>query len=999
MPPQLLSQRVATATPIANRGVSAFIKKWKTGSKADELGERAGAQAHFMELCEVLGVDTPTDPDNYCFERGVRGLSGTVRFADVWKRSCFAWEYKRPGRSLSDALEQLMRYALPLDNPPLLIVSDRQRIEIHTHFTGYPSRCLSIAHEELIDRVKLAKLREAFVDPYSFRPELDSKQVTETAAAAFASIADALRLDGVDAQKAAHFLSQCVFCYFAEDIGLLSSFKRLLLKRSSAETLRASLSKLFRTMQKGGTFGADDIAWFNGGLFNRIDVPLVPAEARDTLADVAGMDWSAIDPSIFGTLFERGLDPSKRAQLGAYYTSPSIISRLVVPVVERTLLAEWEHKKAQISGLLSQRDVRRVRAKGIPSSSEKLLTRHARIRTMANKADKEANKIFSSFLERLRNFRVLDPACGSGNFLYLSLKSLKDIEKQVNFDAETLGLEAQLPVTGPQNVLGLELNEFAAELARMTVWIGELQWRKQNGYGWKLNPVLDSLEHIECRDALLDADGSPAQWPKADVIVGNPPFIGNKKMRGELGARYVTAVRRAYQDHNLDGVDLVCFWFEKARLMIEAGTLQSAGLVSTNSIRGGANREVLTRILEKSRVFFAWSDEEWWDNGVAVRVSMTGFGQSTMKPVLDGVQVEVIHADLTADIDVTRASKMRENLNKSFQGVTPSASLKRSLREELALPEASFNLEGEDARKMLQEPATMNGETMATVVRPYLIADDITTRPLDRFIVNFVGRDEKDAAMFEKPFAAISNVRLHRPYTDRFNDFQKYPWWQFAWPRPDMFTALKGLSRYIAITRVSKHHLCAWTPSSVTPGDALVVVARDDDTTIGVLQSRIHEVWALRRGTSLGVGNDPRYTHTTCFETFPFPDGLTPNVPAVAYRDSNTAQIIAVAAQELFKLRAHHVNPPEWTDWLITPEEQVAGFPKRPVAKVGREAALKRRTLTNLYNDRPQWLKLAHEALDRAVACAYGWTGYTPQWTEEDILRRLLALNIQRSGN
>jgi type II restriction/modification system DNA methylase subunit YeeA len=238
-------------------------------------------------------------------------------------------------------------------------------------------------------------------------------------------------------------------------------------------------------------------------------------------------------------------------------------------------------------------------------------------------------------------------------------------------------------------------------------------------------------------------------------------------------------------------------------------------------------------------------------------------------------------------------------------------------------------------------------------------------------------------------------VRLNRA---KMEDAKDYPWWHLWRPRPAMFAALNGLQRYISIPRVAKHHLCVWTSTTVTPGDALVVVARDDDTTIGVLQSRIHEVWALRQGTSLGVGNDPRYTHTTCFETFPFPEDLTPNVPAIEYRDNKNAQAIASSAQELFKLRDHYVNPPEWTDWLITPEEQTAGFPKRPVAKVGREAALKKRTLTNLYNDRPEWLNLAHEALDRAVAYAYGWTDYTPHWTEEDILSRLLALNIQRSG-
>jgi hypothetical protein len=350
---------------------------------------------------------------------------------------------------------------------------------------------------------------------------------------------------------------------------------------------------------------------------------------------------------------------------------------------------------------------------------------------------------------------------------------------------------------------------------------------------------------------------------------------------------------------------------------------------------------------------------------------------------------------LNADIDVTKASEMPENLDKSFQGVTPRAEIKKKRRLELGLPIASFNLEGDEARRILREPANVNGEPMSAVVRPYWIADEITTRPLDRFIVNFGVREELDASLFEQPFAALENVRLNRA---QMEDAQGYPWWQLWRPRPTMFAALSKLSRYISITRVSKHHLCEWTPSTVTPGDALVVVARDDDTTIGMLQSRIHEVWALRRGTSLGVGNDPRYTHTTCFETFPFPNGLTPNIPAAKYEDNAKAKAIATAAQELLKLRGHYLNPPEWTDWIITPEEQAAGFPKRPVAKLGHEADLKKRTLTNLYNLRPSWLSLAHEKLDDAVAAAYGWSDYTKQWKDIDILIRLLALNQERAG-
>ena len=983
-----------------------FITIWQS----NKLTERAGAQPHFDDLCDLIGVDKPRDPENYCFERGAKKSGGGDGWADVWKRGFFAWENKKPGRDLDKALKQLTDYALQLESPPLLVVCDRERIIIHTAFTGYPDEPREIRIDELMDDSKRQMLKWVFTDPLKLRPEKSTAAVTEEAARRFAALAENMRQRGQDSNKVAHFLVQCLFCMFAEDEGLLpQKIFTGLLASAKADVAKAAnrIAALFVAMQEPkGVYGNDDIEWFNGGLFREIAVPSLTSADLETLrAASTDMDWRAIDPTIFGTLFERGLG-KKRAALGAHYTDTRTIAKLVDPLVREPLLAEWHETREKIAqyivkaGAFEEAKAAALDMKATPQAKKEIERKLTAAKTASTKAMNDANKLYTGFLLRLNKLRVLDPACGSGNFLYLALKALRDVEKRAQVEAQELGLQAETQLqTGPHNMLGLEINEFAAELARVTVWIGDIQWCRQNGWRHASNPILKPLDGVENRDALLNDDGSQAQWPKADVIVGNPPFIGNKKMRGELEDAYVDAVRLAYRDNKLDGADFVCFWFEKARMQIEAGNAHSAGLVSTNSIRGGANREVLSRIVEKSPIFLAWSDEEWWDNGAAVRVSMTGFGQSAMNPRLDGVEVPVIHADLTADIDVTKASKMRDNLNKSFQGVTPSAAVNRKLREELGLPDASFNLEGHEARKILQEPATINGEPMAAVVRPYLIAEDITSRPRDRFIINFVGRDEKGAAMFEKPFSAISNVRLHRPHTDRFNDFQKYPWWQFAWPRPDMFTSLNQLKRYISITRVSKHHLCAWTPSSVTPGDALVVIARDDDTTMGVLQSRIHEVWALRRGTSLGVGNDPRYTHTTCFETFPFPEGLTPNTPAVIYEENEKSKAIATAARELMKLRDHYLHPPQWTDWLVTPEEEVAGFPKRPVAKPGHEADLKNRTLTNLYNKRPPWLTLSHEALDTAVAKAYGWSDYSPQWTDEEILRRLLALNQQRSGN
>ncbi|MBS0443892.1 MAG: class I SAM-dependent DNA methyltransferase, partial [Proteobacteria bacterium] len=499
---------------------SDFIRKWGPQGTAHELNERAGAQAHFIDLCRVLGMPEPADPENYCFERGLTktGSAGarTDGFADVWLRGHFAWEYKAPGKSLEGALKQLMMYALPLENPPLLVVSDRLRIEIHTHFTGTPSEKHVFALDEMGRPEVQQRLRALWTDPEAFRPRRSNRDITEEAARTFAGTAERLRDAGVPAAEVSHFLTQCLFCFFAEDVGLLPSrlFERLVGVNVDAKQMRAQLGKLFEAMRDGGLFGVDAVPWFNGGLFKSVAVPELMPEDVAALKTASALNWSAIDPSIFGTLFERGLDPAKRSQLGAHYTDPATILRLVEPVVQRPLLAEWATHKEQV-------------AKAI-----------ARSRKHGDKAWRDAQAAFVGFLERLKAYRVLDPACGSGNFLYLALKCLKDIEHQVNLEAEALGLERQHDVTGPHNVLGIELNEYAAELARVTVWIGELQWRIQRGYGFKTQPVLEPLDHIECRDAVLNADGSEAAWPVADAVVGNPPFVGDKKMRAELGDAY-----------------------------------------------------------------------------------------------------------------------------------------------------------------------------------------------------------------------------------------------------------------------------------------------------------------------------------------------------------------------------------------------------------------------------------------------------------------------------
>ena len=499
-----------------------FIEKWRNSP----LNERQSYPAHFADLCALLCVPTPS-PDTaetYCYERGVTKTGSKHGWADVWKQGYFAFEYKAPGCNLGEALKQLMTYALALDNPPLLVVCDTNIIEIHTHFTNAPSEVHTIALEHIGEPQNLEKLRWLFTDPDKFHPKRTVTQITEVAAGKFAALAQSLNARGHSPQAVAHFLNQCLFCLFAEDADLLPGklFERLLNKsQTDPAKLSTRLRELFSAMRKGGDFALEDILWFNGGLFERIEVlPLDIVEIK-ILYEAAKLNWSAIEPSIFGTLFERGLDPKKRSQLGAHYTDQQSILRILNPVIAEPLAKEWDAARTKIAEHIAKR------------------------KKEGDRAERDAQAVFIAHLERLKAFRVLDPACGSGNFLYLALRALKDLEHRANLDAEALGLQRQISIEcSPANVLGIELNPYAAELARVTVWIGEIQWMLKNGYPIRKNPILQSLDHIENRDAVLNGDGSEAQWPVVNAIIGNPPFLGDKKMRSELGNEYTEALRK-----------------------------------------------------------------------------------------------------------------------------------------------------------------------------------------------------------------------------------------------------------------------------------------------------------------------------------------------------------------------------------------------------------------------------------------------------------------------
>ncbi|MCI0461998.1 MAG: hypothetical protein L0Z62_34030, partial [Gemmataceae bacterium] len=710
----------------------------------------------------------------------------------------------------------------------------------------------------------------------------------------------------------------------------------------------------------------ESIRHFNGDLFADGHVLPLTVEEIDSILAATRLDWSAVDPSIFGTLFERGMDPLKRSQLGAHYTSREDIERLIEPVVMRPLRLEWEGVRQQVQKALA--------------------------RSRSKKAQSKASGLLFQFHQRLQDVRVLDPACGSGNFLYVTLQKLKDLEKEVSLFAEGCGLTGFLPMVGPWQLYGIEVSPYAFDLAQTTVWIGWLQWTRANGFGLVHDPILLCLDTFKCMDAVLDlsdpANPKEPEWPAVDFIVGNPPFLGGGFLRKELGDEYVERLFATYGDRLPNFSDLCCYWFEKTRAQIAAGKCQRAGLLATQAIRGGANREVLKRIKESGDVFFAISDREWFLEGANVHVSLIGFDDGDEKTrALDGNPVATINANLTATADITQARALKTNLGVCFMG--PS-------------PKAPFDISDETALAMLHAGGNVHGRPNSDVIRRVQSGVDLTRGDRGVWTIDFGLMNQDDATKYEAPFEYV--VREIKPTRAGRKSQTNKNWWQYERPRVQLRQLLKALNRFIATPEVAKHRVFAWRGPECLCNQQTLIFACDDDYFFGVVHSRIHEVWALAAGTQLREKESGfRYTPTTCFETFPFP------CPTDQQKEA-----IAAAARELDQLRNNWLNPAEWVReevlefrgsksgpwgrYVQEPDAQGVGLVRYPRLVPRAESCardLARRTLTNLYNSRPAWLDQAHRKLDQAVFAAYGWK---PEMVDEQILGSLLALNLERAA-
>jgi len=796
-----------------------FIRKWRGVT----LKEQSAAHEHFLDICALVGHPTPAEADPhgewYRFERNVEKSGGGLGRADVWMKDHFAWEYKGPHKDLDAAYQQLLRYHESLGQPPLLVVSDYQRYEIHTKWPNTMPRVYKFELEDLTDPTPLHYLRSLFYEPDALHPREFADAMTEEAARRFAALADELRKDTAP-RPVAHFLTQVVFCLFAEDIGLLPRgpqgeagiFTEIVRECQKDKYLQFGryAEDLFRSMATGGNLLFKEIAHFNGGLFSEnggFKIPALGPEEMARLAFATELDWSAVEPSIFGNLFERGLDPNKRAQLGAHYTSKADIMAIVEPVLMWPLRREWKEMTSPL-GLLST-----------SGEGEKLALRN-------------------EFLAKLASVRALDPACGSGNFLYVSLNLLKDLEKEVIQHPTFDGLPPAVPRVSPAQLYGIEISEYAHELASVVVWIGHIQWHRNNGYTYEERPILRKLNNILNMDAILGVtdDGTlyEPEWPEVDVIVGNPPFVGDKKMRGAMGDDYVEAIRGLYGERIPGQSDLVCYWFERARTEITKSRAKRAGLLATQAIRGGANRAVLDAIKQDGDIFFAYSDREWILDGAAVQVSMIGFdnGDESSK-FLDGRPVEWINADLTALSNTTEARILTGNLNIAFIGTQKSG---------------PFDISVEVAEQMLRAPINPNGRPNSDVIKPWINGEDITGRSRNMWIIDFNDMPLEQAASYEAPFEFVKkNIKPLRDKSKTGNSI----WWLHERPRPAFRNATVELVRYLCTPRVSKHRVFVWIQSEVIPDSATVAFARDDDYFFGVMHSRAHEVWALRQGTQL----------------------------------------------------------------------------------------------------------------------------------------------------
>jgi hypothetical protein len=1041
---------------MADSPAQLFIDRWKNSGAA----ERANYQLFLSELCDLLGVQRPdpSKPDDtendYVFERSVvfhhpDGSTSTGRI-DLYKRGCFVLEAKQGveqrereqalseagkakaksakkgaatrGTALWDeamlkAYGQADQYtrALPSGEgrPPLLLVIDvGHSIELYSEFTCTGGTYIPFpdprSHRLLIDRLNDPKVREtlrlAWTDPRALDPARRTARVTREIARSLGLLAQSLEKSGHSPESVATFLMRALFTMFAEDVELLpkDSFINLLKSlEGQSDQFVPMIEELWGRMKTGGfsTVLRKKIMLFNGGLFENATALPLTDDQFGLLIDASEADWRDVEPAIFGTLLERALDPAERHKLGAHYTPRAYVERLVVPTIVEPLRAEWDAVKAAAVTLDRQGK------------------------------QKEAADEVQRFHRRLCEVRILDPACGSGNFLYVTLEHLKRLEGEVLNALDQLGHEqAALEMAGftvdPHQLLGLEVNPRAAAIAELVLWIGYLQWHfRTRGKVNPPEPIIKNFHNIVCRDAVLEWDSTePAldkegkaithwdgrttkthpvtnkevpddtarapilnyinprasKWPQADFIVGNPPYLGKgERMREALGDGYVKALRDVYTEVP-GSVDFVMYWWYKAALTVSAAQATRFGFITTNSLSQSFNRRILKEQVDTKRLSleFAIPDHPWVDSkdGAAVRIAMTvavaGESIGRLLEVVTETETDEGAADVTL---VERVGHIQSDLTigAAVSNMVPLKANELLSINGMMLAGRGFVISREEAVAF----GLGSDKTIERILKPLRNGRDLTSKTRDCFVIDAFGIT---AEQIRENYPAIYQHLLTKvkPERDSSDDegFRKN-WWIFGRPRPAMRAALKGLKRFIATVETAKHRIFQFQEARITPEHKLVVIACDDAQILGILSSRIHCVYALAAGSWLGVGNDPVYAKSHCFEPFPFPE--------VTDERRRTIGDLAEAIDAHRKKQQTKHPGLELTDIYNVLDKLRTGTKLNSKEQVTHENGL----VTTL--------RQLHDDLDAAVGVAYG-LAVTP--TDEEILSFLCKLNTARAA-
>ena len=1041
-----------------------FIRRWSDAP----ISERAHYQTFVAQLCRLIGVDAPDEVRagdmDYAFERPVKFLHEDGRshpgYIDCYRRGCFVLEAKQsikraaggaldPQPQLAlmgsrgrrrpqprpDTLQSLMRnakrqaesYAKALDEwPPFLIVVDVGRaIELWSDFgrqgkayVPFPDRArYRIEMAELRDEAVRERLRRVWTDPMSLDPAAHVAEVTTDIARRLAGLVRSIgsrvpvapdgRIDPVArtarANQTALFVMQCIFAMFADSVNLIEDkgFLRFLESyRGHADKFHLGARDFFRRMDEGGHCSAirQDLRRFNGHLFQHVAALPITEDELEALIAAAKRDWASVEPAIFGSLLEQALHPDERSELGAHYTPRSYVERLVEPVVMEPLRADWEAVEASAIGLY-----------------------------MAGDAE-QARRLVREFHGQLCRVRVLDPACGTGNFLYVAMGMMKALEGEVVGVLRELGegqgvLALDGHTVSPEQFWGLEKNAYAVWIAEMVMWIGYLQWHfRLYGDAQPSEPILRNFNKIRQTDALLSwsrqelvrdgqgrvvvqprvrrrgerpnlfegddtrevvrlIDPRPTPWPDVHFIIGNPPFIGAKDMRRELGDGYVDALWQVRQGR-FRSADLVTLWWDRAaEILTTKGTsLRRFGFITTNSITQTFSRRVLEHHLKGDppiRLVFAIPDHPWIKGGdrANVRIAMTvaergeanGQGRllqvksetallSEAPEVLCRETRGTITPDLTLQLQVAQVQPLRANGLLAMRGVQ--------------LMGKGFVLEPGRAQDLL---AASSPEALSPV-RDYRNGRDLAVRPRGALVIDLFGWSEAQArqahpALFQH---LLETVKPERDRNKRA--VYRHNWWIFGEPRRELRTALKGLSRYIVTVETAKHRWFRFLEPDILPDNKLVVVASDDAALLGVLSSRVHQHWFQAHAGRIGIyEEDAVYVKGSCFDAFPFPH-MTP-----ARRRE-----IGAYAEEIDALRAQVLRRHGFLTMtaLYNARAQLKGGQ----AARGDEQKLYEAGCIGL-------LDHLHNRLDEAVLSAYGW----PSWISADeVVERLKWLNLER---